>query len=318
MSDNAKPMFYEEDLKRSYRRIVEWVSSARRSGWTSFVDAAFDRPDLWMRIQALPGVRVHSAIWLGWQRDATVEQILTLHDRDLASILLCHPILDAYSAWVQAPMLCHRMHVCGRLAGVFRYLDYRVDEPDDLSIPPEQYDLDVLKSGKNQDAMLTLHIDMFDHAHRHGLSSDLISSMEWMPDEGWPTRGGPVYSVMTLMLARLLESLEIEFVAPSFKLGGATHARPGRLFLPAHGIELGVGRPVPYAERSSMPGIVLIDEHLRDGPGGLMALFMHMRASLEEVGISTEGLAGIRPYPDLVRPTPPEKPWERAAPPGDA
>ena len=302
----------------TYSRLIELVRLARRAGWTSFIDAAFHMPDFWARIQDAPIERAMFANWLGWSRDATIEQIHTLSERDLAGILLCHPILDAHSAWVHAPLLCHRMHVYGRLAGVFRYLDYRVDEPDDLDIPPESHDIAMLKSSNNQDAMLVLQLDAFEHAHRHGLSWELVSSMQLMPSDGWPTRGGPVFSVMMLMLARLLEALEVEFVAPSFKLGSATHARPGRLFLPAHGIELGVGRPVPYAERSNKPGIVLIDEDLRDGPGGLMALFMHMRASLEEVGISTEALSGIRPYPDLVKPTPPEKPCDRAAPPGEA
>lgn len=307
-----------QELEFTYGRMIDLVRLASRCRWKSFIDAAIHRPDFWARIQDAPETRVLFAGWLGWQRDATIEQIESLAERDLAGILLCHPVLDAHSSWVKAPMLCHRMHVCGRLGGVFRYLDYRADEPDDLSIPPDPYDFEVLKSGANRDAMLVLQIDGFDHAHRHGLWPELIRCTELIPDDGWPTRGGPVFSVMMLMLARLLEALEVEFVAPSFKLGGATHARPGRLFLPAHGIELGVGRPVPYAERSNKPGIVLIDEDLRDGPGGLMALFMHMRASLEEVGISTEALSGIRPYPDLVKPTPPEKPCDRAAPTGEA
>lgn len=288
------------------KRMIRFLRQAQKLGCKCFVDIAFHMPKTWERIRHEPANRALFSIWLGWQRDPSIEQILSLPERDLAGILLCHPVSDAHSAWMQAPMLCHRMHVCGRLSGVFRYLDFRADKRGDFSVPPEDANLAYLESGGNFEALLVLQLDGLDHAHRHALSRGLLWSLPCIPEDGWPTRGGPVYSVTMLMLARMLERLKIDFVTPSIKLEAKSSTCPGCISLPAHGVELGFGKPVPYAERQNggRHRTVLIDEHLRHGPGALMALYMHMQGTLSELGISTELLSGIQPYPDLIRPTP--------------
>lgn len=291
-------------INLAFKQLIRFLRQAQKRGCKNFVDVAFHMPKVWACIRHEPDNRALFAVWLGWPRDASIEQILTLPDRDLADILLCHPIIDAHSAWVKAPMLCHRMHVCGRLSAVFRYLNFRTDKRDDFTLPPE--DLDHLASGGNFEALVVLQLDAFDHANRHGLDGKLTSDMTSMPMAGWSTRGGPVFGIQALMLARVLEALEIEFISPSFTLDSPP-GDPGCFgcfLLPSQNATLGFGKPRPYAERTPEPvrRDAMIDDGLLRAPGGMMAFYMHLLATLSELGISTTRVLGLRPYPDLVQP----------------
>jgi hypothetical protein len=103
------------------------------------------------------------------------------------------------------------------------------------------------------------------------------------PAEGWPTRGGSVFRIAELILARYLELHDIAFELVS-------NASGWRQFATMAGLTIGFasdpsfcGSPTVVRDR-----LVILDDALLGLPGDIIAFTQHISVSLTAAGIVTK------------------------------
>ena len=217
-------------------------------GCRSFSDLAVSEPILWQALQREPLLRLHLALRLGWPvAPGPMETV-----PDALDAFLNSGIDDPAWLWLERPRQCDALHRAGALTTLYAWLGIGIDvspRETEWVLPPFDY------------------------------SARLEETIAARPPGGWPTAGGPVAHVSQLLIARMLESFDIEFVVSREAVA------TDEFMLSAHGCHIHLTRSLTASLRPSTPRAVWLDAGLLERPAGLMAFVQHMRVALDVASV---------------------------------
>lgn len=226
-----------------------------QTGCTSFIQLALMNPELWTRLRQIPALRLQIAVHHGWplrKVDTTRQQEAIYAAIDVVLNQGCD---DPYLLWLHLPSQCEVLHRAGWLERLLMMIGIEIPPP--AAIGP---------NGINQGLC--------------NIISGVQELLDSHPAEGWPTRGGQVFRIAELILARYLELHDIAFKLVSYTSGW-------RQFVSMSGMTIGfVSDPSFHA---TPPGtrdrLLILDDTLLGLPGDIIAFTHHIRVSLTAAGI---------------------------------
>jgi hypothetical protein len=248
---------------------IETDRFLQKSSCTSYTQLALMNPELWSRLRATPSMRLRIAISQGWPitRDSGTQGQEGIYD--LLNIALNNGCDDAYLLWREMPGLCETLRRAGWLERLLHSAGIEVPEITD------QYQV--------HDGLIELF-------------PSVAALLEMRPDEGWPTRGGRVFRLAELILARYLELHAYAFEVATSESGQCHFVLPPR-WLIVFASDL-----TSHAQSAASCDRVILDDRLLGLPGNLAAYAYHISASLSAAGIIRESIDSA--YAELLLPEP--------------
>jgi hypothetical protein len=229
-----------------------------QTGCTSFIQLALMNPELWTRLRQIPALRLQIAVHQGWplrKVDTTRQQESIYAAIDVVLNQGCD---DPYLLWLHLPSQCEALHQAGWLERLLMMVGIEVLSP--ASIGPNGFNPGLCNIIPEVQELLDSH-----------------------PAEGWPTRGGSVFRISELILARYLEHYDIAFELVS-------NASGWRQFVSMSGLTIGFASDPSF--HATPPGIkdrlLILDDALLGMPGDIFAFTYHLRVSLAAAGIVTK------------------------------
>lgn len=248
---------------------IETESFLQKSGCTSYTQLALMNPELWTRLRATPSMRLRIAMSQGWPITRGTGKQGQEGIYDLLNVGLNNGCDDAYLFWREMPGLCEALRRAGWLERLLLSAGIEV---------PQITDQRGVHDGL---------IELF---------PDVAVLLETCPDEGWLTRGGRVFRLAELILARYLEQHACAFKVATSESGQCHFVLPqGCLIVFASDL---TSHALPAARCDR----VILDDRLLGLPGNLAAYSYHICASLSAAGIIRESINST--FAELLLPEP--------------
>lgn len=286
-------------------QLIRWIYLLRKEQFGSFVELAVREPHAWERLREAPEMRRQIAMILGWPRvcdSALVEQRRVL---DIAAVLLNRGYTSAVEVWFELPIKCHRLHFRGDLDPLFALLGL-----DEWAATMPKLLPDLLESAEEYrtlNAWLQLDPQGVRDACEEGWHPEVGALLPLQPQEGWITRGGRVFTVASLVVARYLEANDIPFVAPNMNdLPHDPQQLAAGFSLPKHDAVILISPTSPGSDQGVLQDspvrVLWVDTSLLRTSLHVVAFALHLRFLLADADIVTKRrLIGVS---DLLSPDP--------------
>lgn len=283
-------------------QFIRWIDWLRKAEVASFIELAVREPAAWAKLREAPQLRRRIASILGWP--TTFEGALINEQRlfDVAAVLLNRGCASPSDFWLDYPDLCLRLLVAGDLERVMALTGFDatlLDPPATLMAF-----VDYARHYRTLDAWLQLDSAGVQQVCDRGWQSEIAALLPAQPLQGWPTQGGPVFDVASLVVARYLENHGLRFCAPASRATGQGPAI-SRFKLLEYDVVLLVRSGPPGEGCGWSPGDAR-DERELVIYGGLLqtslhaiALVLQLQLALKAAGIETKPFALV--VSDLLR-----------------
>ncbi|MCC4118556.1 hypothetical protein LLG90_24670 [Aromatoleum toluclasticum] len=203
-------------------QLIRWIDWLRTFEVASFIELAVREPAAWAKLREAPQLRRRIASILGWP--TMFEGALINEQRlfDVAAVLLNRGCASTIEFLLDYPDVCYRLLVAGDLERVMALAGFDatlLDPPTNLTTF-----VDYVRHYRTLDAWLQLDPAGVQQACESGWQSEIATLLPTLPLQGWPTQGGPVFDVASLVVARYLETHGLRFCAPASRATGQVPA----------------------------------------------------------------------------------------------
>lgn len=286
-------------------QLIGWIYLLRKEQIGSFVELAVREPQAWERLKEAPEMRRQIAMIFGWPRvcdSALVERRRVL---DIAAVLLNLGYTSAVALWMDLPIKCHRLHIKGDLEPLLTLLGLDNWATTMPRLLPEL--LDSAEEYRTLSAWLQLDPEGVREACEEGWHPEVGALLPMQPQDGWTTRGGRVFTVASLLVARYLEAHDVAFVAPrSHDLPRDPGELTAGFSLPTHDAVILVSPTSPGGGQGVLQDspvrVLWADESLLRTSLHVVAFTLHLRFLLSDADVVKKGRTLV--FSDLLNPVP--------------